>query len=283
MALAQPPSWESFGFPDVLNFGVQGAKLGLERAGQTLGADEAAQRLGLGYAQLASENARSAAAQAGESQRSAAADALARFKEMNDLEIARQSASAMNAYRGSEMASRSFRDALALHRVQQAGQPAPAPEVQYANVNGRLIPYLVDKKTGRGTWAPSGALSTEKVGALTPVQREQLRGLRKEHDELSKKWAGGGSKAETASRKPDSPEAKEFQADQQRLNEIKNQINSILTPSSTGAGGSSAGNALAAPPEFPLQAPTPMRDTAAPDSDPLGILGGTTAPTDVPQ
>lgn len=250
MALSNSPPWENFGFPDILNFGVQGAKLGLERAGQTLGADDASNRLALSYAQLASENQRAAAAQSGEAQRAASMDALARIKEANDQENAMQ----LSGYRGAETASRSLRDALAFSNAQRLSRERKAPVVQYANVNGHLIPYLVDKETGRGSWAPSGALATDKVGQLTPVDRLRISQNNKKIAELTKKWAGGGLAAEKAQRDPNSPEGKEFQADQATIQSLNDEINSLL-PKHTGA----VGNPLSAPPEFPLQAPTPMR------------------------
>jgi len=276
MSLSSPPPWESFGFPDILNFGVQGAKLGLERAGQTLGADDASNRLALSYAQLASENQRAAAAQAGEAQRAASMDALARIKEANDQENAMQ----LSGYRGAETASRTFRDALALNNAQRAARARQAPVVKYANVNGHLIPYLVDQETGRGSWAPSGALTTDKVGQLTPVDRERIRQLRSGIADLTKKWAGGGLAAEKAARDPNSPEGKEFQADKAKIQSLNDQINALLPAGPTGGPGS----AFSAPPEFPLQMPTSIRQGLPTTdlNDPLGILSGNVNAISIP-
>lgn len=58
MALAPVPPWESVNPLDFISAMSQGARIGLDRANLETQANEARQRLGLSYAQLAGENAR---------------------------------------------------------------------------------------------------------------------------------------------------------------------------------------------------------------------------------
>jgi hypothetical protein len=62
----------------------------------------------------------------------------------------------------------------------------PMPTVEFADVAGQKVPYLVDRATGRGTWAPSGALSSGKPKqGMTDFQRMNLiRGLEKDADKI---------------------------------------------------------------------------------------------------
>lgn len=281
MALAGIPPWEAVGPLDFLQAAQGGARLGIERAGQTLGAEEAANRLGLSYAQLASENARASAAQQAEQQRAAAADALRRSEMqtslgqwMQEMELRRQQAGALDQYRGGELASRNLRDALALATAKQRLNPAAAPEPQmrtYTLPDGTQLPYLVDVKTGAAHFPPSGLIprKTDQTG-LTPrfIAERKLRILDKQKSDINKYLDSndGMLKLRKAEANPTGPEAKEIQGYKDKLKQIDAEANSLLAvPSPATSGGDNAANTLAAP------APSPT-------SDPLGILTSTNAP-----
>lgn len=100
------PPWVAFGPNDFLNAASQGAHIGLARAQMANEADEAAKRLQFGYAQLASENARAAAAQSGENARANAAMSLhaAGLQEEAQRHADERTASQqLNDYRGNEL------------------------------------------------------------------------------------------------------------------------------------------------------------------------------------
>lgn len=69
-------------------------------------------------------------------------------------------------------------EAAAIRSMYQKPKPTqaiPMPEVQFADVAGQKVPYLVDKRTGRGSWLPSGYLpKTAKSAPLTENQREVI-------------------------------------------------------------------------------------------------------------
>lgn len=88
MALGPIPSWENQ--PDYLGAMSQGAKLGLDRASLEEQAKSAADRLRLGYAELAQKGASEAAAQSAAAQLHAAvrADSMAQFQQEQELKKA---------------------------------------------------------------------------------------------------------------------------------------------------------------------------------------------------
>lgn len=98
-----------------------GARLGLERAGMETGAQDAAQKLQLGYANLAGENARNAATIAGENSRNATNAGIANAAhalEQAKLNFAIDQAGALNNYRTGTLAQRgSAIDALNNYRA----------------------------------------------------------------------------------------------------------------------------------------------------------------------
>lgn len=281
MALAGIPPWEAVGPLDFLQAAQGGARLGIERAGQTLGAEEAANRLGLSYAQLASENARASAAQQAEQQRAAAADALRRSEMqtslgqwMQEMDLRRQQAGALDQYRGGELASRNLRDSLALATAQQKLSPTSKPPTQVKWItmpDGRTIPYL-EEAGGRSHFPPSGFISSRSQDTgLAPHQiaHESLIELRTKRSALTKQLDAlqkDSLFSEKATRNPNGPEAQKIKALEDQISGVQTNIDRFLTvPSPATSGGDSAANTLAAP------APSPT-------SDPLGILTSTNAP-----
>ena len=113
MALAPPPPWTSFTPLDFVNAASSGARLGLEQAGQINAANEAADRLRLGYAQLAAENARAGMAAAAQEREARAADALRQM----GLQSKMAQNDALNQYRSSRLGD--FQEGLDLRKAQQ--------------------------------------------------------------------------------------------------------------------------------------------------------------------
>lgn len=235
MALSSPPPWESFGFPDILNFGVTGARLGMERAAQTQQALEESARLGLSYSQLASENSRAAMAAGGAAQRESAADALERERLRNQLQIAtmnavarQQAQEALNQYRMGTLATR-LRD-------------KEPPEVGQLDIGGgKTLPYLWSRSTGVFQ-IPQASLLEGKKGGLTDSQL--LNALMKEKSSIEKKYAD----PLTARLMQNDPTAKaQHDSDMSKLKAIQGQIDRLVS-----GGGRAPGDTLTQPgPELP--------------------------------
>lgn len=139
MALAPPPPWTSFTPLDFVNAASSGAHLGLEQAGQINAANEAADRLRLGYAQLAAENARAGMAAAASEREANAANAL-RFSQQN----------ALNQFREGELEDRKASNAL----DQQKFDTTQAGNAKLMNETSNLFNDLSNAKS------PSDQLKT---------------------------------------------------------------------------------------------------------------------------
>lgn len=146
--MAQIPPWLNVSPMDFVNASATGARLGLERAGQTIGQDEANKRLGLGYAQLGASQGEAAQRIAAERE-NAAAQLAQHMLGFQSLEANRQS-EAQN--RLSEESHRTAAEALAnrhqLFLEEQAKKAdAEAKSKKYFHVAGGL--YSQDPATGK--------------------------------------------------------------------------------------------------------------------------------------
>lgn len=226
--------WLNYNPLDIINFASKGAQLGIERGGQATQAAEAADRLRLGYAQIAAENDRHAAANALERERIQAANAM-RLAELDKTEAwhnaeigqRRDAMGTLNDYRNGMLRSRDLRDQLAAARAAEV----PEPEVkEYKLPDGRVIPYLIDKKTGRPTWAPSGSLSGPKEGTLSQQEHAQLDYYRKSLEGLQKKYADPDIASNLKLQDPNG-----YAADMAQMKKLDEAIRGIVFKSATEA------------------------------------------------
>jgi hypothetical protein len=102
MALTQIPPWLDITPAFFTNAASSGARLGLEQAGQTMNANEAADRLRLGYAQLQAENERAAMSAASSERQANAANAL----RQTELQSHIAENNSLNTFRSGELADR---------------------------------------------------------------------------------------------------------------------------------------------------------------------------------
>lgn len=250
--LAAPPPWTSFSPLDFINAASSGARLGLERAGQTLNANEAADRLGLGYAQLAGENSRAATADASAERRSSGADALKQLEMQTSLAQWQQEMEQRKAFQGGEIASRNLRDSLALNKMLGVGPSRPEPIVKEYTVPGtnRKVPYLWNPATGTASWMhPSMLNGGTAPGQISRQDIERLKDLRTEQSMITKKWADSTSGLARGLLSGNAQSMAQKAADDKRLAEIQS---SILGITGTGTAAPSAAQSLAPSPEAPL-------------------------------
>jgi hypothetical protein len=102
MALTQIPPWLDITPAFFTNAASSGARIGLEKSGQTMNANEAADRLRLGYAQLKAENERAAMSAASSERQANAANAL----RQTELQSHIAENNSLNTFRSGELADR---------------------------------------------------------------------------------------------------------------------------------------------------------------------------------
>jgi hypothetical protein len=207
--------WTSIGPIDFINAASTGARLGLERAQMATSANEAAQRLQQGYAQLASENARAAAAQAGENTRANAANAL-RFADFQAglAEAARRhadqatAAERLNNYRVGELGIRQQHEDNAaygnkLRRYMHVGNSVVdlSGETPTVAFSGPTQPNAYDIAQYRAALqrvhaARSALAQAPSNSKLRPALQKELDDAMAAVEEMDKKRAGGTSAAD---------------------------------------------------------------------------------------
>lgn len=116
----------------------------------------------------------------------------------------------------------------------------PPPEVAFAEVDGKRVPYLVDKKTGRGTWMPPGYVQNPKPvprGTFTQADRDEIRDLERYRDRFQKLVDADEAPTSLISMIKSKPAAKltereksalkEHELKRKRVDEIEKQIQAI--------------------------------------------------------
>ena len=151
-----------------------GAALGLQRANMRTQANEAAGRLGLGYAEL---RARQAAAGASSAGRDSAADALNRYR-MAQLEQAGQRQADLNTYRESQLGNVDDRELMAQARLGMAKEQLERSQWQVRTLPGG---DLMQVNTVTGDVRPLSEGSGQNIEFL----RQQWSAKQREKEKLT--------------------------------------------------------------------------------------------------